>query len=105
MAEVGSFKIEFENRTYLFDVTSVNSSEWKMVRDYCGQNPFALFEAVGKSDIESIEALFWLVMRQNREPGFDIGQRQFGLLAFLTGWNNAQLRDDAEEGKTEASPL
>ncbi len=83
------FKIEFENRTYVFDVSAVSANEWKAVRNYCGHNPFALFDAIGRSEIEAIEAAFWLTMRQNHEPAFDFGQRQFGLLAFLEGWNKA----------------
>lgn len=84
-----SFRIDFENRTYDFDMANVTANEWKQVRAYCGHNPLALFEAIEQSEIEAVEALFWLVMRQNREPAFDFGQRQFGLFAFMKGWNKA----------------
>lgn len=104
MASAESFKIDFEGRTYMFDVTRVTTSEWKMVRDYSKQTPFGLFDAVGKTDIESVEALFWLVMRQNSEPPFDMGQRQFGLLGFLQGWNQAQLELPKDEKTTEPQP-
>lgn len=84
-----SFRIDFEDRSYDFDMSNVTANEWKSVRAYCGHNPLALFEAIEQSEIEAVEALFWLVMRQNREPAFDFGQRQFGLFAFMKGWNEA----------------
>ena len=84
-----AFCIDFENRTYQFDMAAVTANEWKQVRTFCGHNPLALFDAIEQSEIESVEALFWLVMRQNREPAFDFGERQFGLFEFIKGWNKA----------------
>lgn len=83
------FKIDFEGRNFVFDMGRVNASEWRAVRVHCGHNPFELFDALSRGEIESIESLFWLVCRQNGEPPFDFGQRQFGLLGFLEGWNAA----------------
>jgi hypothetical protein len=93
------FKIQYEDKTYTFDIGSVSANDWRAVRNYCGCDPFDLFEALGTAKIEAVEATFWLVMRQASEPSFDFGQRSFGLLAFLEGWNqaNADAAKDAEE--------
>ena len=82
------------------DVSSISATEWRNVRRHTGHNPVEFFVAIGEVEIESVEALYWLVQKRNGN-NHNIGQMDFPLMEFLESWREAEA---AAAGQDEVAP-
>lgn len=93
-------RIETPSETLTLDIGRITANEWRQVRSYCGHNPAAFFNALGEIELESVEALYWLVQKKNQKPMFDIGAKDFEVLEFFEQWQTGEkksLNKAAEE--------
>lgn len=96
--------VTYEDVEYVFDIEDMDTDEARAMERYGVKNLKALEEGISEGEVDALSVAFWLMRRQNGEPGARLDHVKFKPVKFIKSLMAAKLSEDveeSEEGKAE----
>lgn len=103
---MAALKINYEGNEYFLDLEDMDTNEARTIERSGVKNLKALEEGVGEGDVACLNALYWLMLVQNGEPGARIDRVSCKPIKFLRALGEAsqEAAESGEEAPKEEPP-
>lgn len=93
--------LTYEGKSYLLDLEDMDTDEARAMERFGVPSLKALTEGVAEGNVDSLTVIYWLMLRQNGEPGARLERVKFKPIKFLQAFGAAKpvKADGAEDPK------
>lgn len=94
--------VTYEGKDYLLDLEDMDTDDARAMERVGVKNLKALEEGISQGDVNALTVAFWLMLKQNGEPGARIERVRFKPIKFIMALAVAseKAKDDGEDEGT-----
>lgn len=98
-----ALEVTYEGKSFIFDIEDMDTDEARAMERHGVKNLKALEDGIGDGDIAALTVAYWLMVRQNGEPGARIDRVVFKPIRFIKALGAAKVigADAAEDDPKE----
>lgn len=91
--------ITYDKREYILDLDDMDTDEARAMERFGVPNLKAFEDGIGEGDTDSLTVAYWLMLKQNGEPGVRIDRVKFHPIKFLKALGKAAKEESARDAK------
>jgi len=82
--------ITYEGKSYLLDLEDMDTDEARAMERFGVPSLKALTEGVAEGSVDALTVVYWLMLKQNGEPGVRLERVKFKPIKFLQAFGSAK---------------